>query len=129
SAAAALRRASRPLSAPSPGDGGSGAVVLKIPTGLMTIKNSQAGTQVSVSGRAAPRERWRELETIVGAEHLHAAGAEDAIDGQGPSAIVEPANWEELAQAVRFADENGLIISARGNGTKLDWGNPARRLD
>jgi glycolate oxidase FAD binding subunit len=93
----------------------------------MMIKNSQAAPQFSVS--APGWERWRGLEAIAGTEHVRAAGLEDAIDGQTPAAIVEPASGEEVAQALRFANENGLIVAARGGGTKLGWGNPARGLD
>lgn len=95
----------------------------------MVSKNSQAGSQLSVSVPAMGPERWRALEAIAGSEHVRAAVREDAIDGHTPSVIVEPANGEEVAQTLRFANENGLKVAARGGGTKLSWGNPARGLD
>jgi glycolate oxidase FAD binding subunit len=95
----------------------------------MTIKNSQAGPQLDVSAAAAEWERWRELEAIAGTEHVRAAVREDAIDGRMPSAIVEPASGDDVAKALRFANDNGLMVAARGGGTKLSWGNPARGLD
>ena len=41
--------------------------------------------------------------------------------------VAEPATDQELADAVRCADRDGVAVIPRGGGTKLDWGNPPAR--
>jgi glycolate oxidase FAD binding subunit len=69
------------------------------------------------------------LDAIVGAEYLRPAEAHDAVDGQRPRAVVEPGNADEVAQVLRYAAAAGLSIAPRGGGTKMGWGNAARRVD
>lgn len=56
-----------------------------------------------------------ELISIVGAEHV--------TEDSGVS-VVAPASTEEIAAALRLCSAHKLTVSARGGGTKLDWGNP-----
>ncbi len=70
-----------------------------------------------------------ELSRMVGPENLRPGVPEDAIAGRSPKWIVEPGTGEELALALQAADRAGLKVAARGNGTKLGWGNPPSGLD
>ena len=56
------------------------------------------------------------MTALCGSEHLRLAGG--AIH-------VAPAHTEQVAAVLRFASLNGLAVSARGAGTKQDWGNPS----
>jgi glycolate oxidase FAD binding subunit len=60
---------------------------------------------------------------------IRAAEESDAIDGVLPSAVVAPADTDGVAAVLRIAAERGCAVSARGTGTKLDWGLPPARLD
>jgi len=57
------------------------------------------------------------LGSIVGREHVstHADEAQ-AID-------VAPADEQQIAEVLRFANANGLAVMPRGGGTKIGWGN------
>jgi glycolate dehydrogenase FAD-binding subunit len=72
---------------------------------------------------------WDELASLVGAGALHPATARDAVDGVAPARVAAPANAEDLARALRAANEAGLAVIPRGGGTKLDWGRPPTRAD
>lgn len=74
----------------------------------------------------APRA---ELASIVGADHLRAASAADAVDGVAAQMVVEPGSADELALVLRCANDAGLSVAPRGGGTKLGWGNPPRGAD
>jgi glycolate oxidase FAD binding subunit len=52
-----------------------------------------------------------------------------SIDGFSPREQANPATPEELAQALREADEAGLAVAPVGGGTQLDIGMPPARLD
>jgi glycolate oxidase FAD binding subunit len=69
---------------------------------------------------------WNELEGITSTV---AAAEPDAICGRVPKFTVEPATGEQVAAVLRWANENSVALAARGNGTKLDWGAPARALE
>jgi len=56
-----------------------------------------------------------QLATIAGYEHTNLAT--DAV-------TVAPGSAAEIAEILRFAQENRLPVTALGNGTKLRWGNP-----
>ncbi len=57
------------------------------------------------------------LASIVGQEHV-------ALRDQPSQAIVaSPADAQQIAQVLRFADANGLTVMPSGGGTKLAWGN------
>lgn len=83
--------------------------------------HSSSGT--SVAGAEAA---WSDLRDLVGAEHMRAAMAEDAVDGVVPQMVVEPGNPEEVAGALKIATSAGLQVIPRGGATKIDWGNPLR---
>jgi glycolate oxidase FAD binding subunit len=69
------------------------------------------------------------LRVIVAAEHVRAAGTEDAVAGVQPQVVVAPGSEQELAKVLQLANSTGLAVIPRGGGTKLDWGNPPRRAD
>lgn len=56
-----------------------------------------------------------QLAAIAGAENTRLQG--DAI-------AVEPADTGEIAKILRYGDENRLIVTPTGSGSKLGWGNP-----
>ncbi|MFY9583090.1 MAG: FAD-binding oxidoreductase [Candidatus Acidiferrales bacterium] len=72
---------------------------------------------------------WAELASIVGADHLRAASAADAVDGVAAQMMVEPGSADELALVLRCANDAGLSVVPRGGGTKLEWGNPPQGAD
>src|SRR5579875_117434 len=41
--------------------------------------------------------------------------------------VAEPESEQEVSEALRCADGEGVAVIPRGGGTKLDWGNPPRR--
>ncbi len=49
--------------------------------------------------------------------------------GVQPQMVAFPGTEQELAAALKWADQNGLAVVPRGGGTKLDWGNPPVRAD
>ncbi|MGI9146893.1 MAG: FAD-binding oxidoreductase [Chloroflexota bacterium] len=51
------------------------------------------------------------------------------IDGISATRRVGPASADELAEAVRAADQDGQAVAAVGGGTQLDLGMPPTRLD
>jgi len=52
-----------------------------------------------------------------------------AIDGLSPQDRISPATAEEVAAALKSANEAGQAVAAVGGGTQLDLGMPPRRLD
>jgi len=76
-----------------------------------------------------PIETEDEFRAILGADSFRAASAIDAVCGVRPRLVLEPGNEQELAAALRLANESGLAVIPRGNGTKLSWGNPPARAD
>lgn len=56
-----------------------------------------------------------QLVSIVGQEHtcLH-----------GETIVASPADPQQIAEILRFADANGLAVMPTGSGAKLGWGNP-----
>ena len=39
---------------------------------------------------------------------------------------VAPADTQQIAAILRYANENGLVVAPYGGGTKQGWGNPVR---
>jgi glycolate oxidase FAD binding subunit len=66
---------------------------------------------------------------IVGGEHVRTAGADDVVAGVPPNIVVEPGSEEELAAALKTANDAGLAAIPRGGGTKVAWGNAPRRAE
>ncbi|HEX3966535.1 MAG TPA: FAD-binding oxidoreductase [Edaphobacter sp.] len=56
-----------------------------------------------------------DLAAIIGPEHLRV---------EGGIFLVAPANNEEIAAILRYANENSISITPCGGGTKQRWGNP-----
>lgn len=55
------------------------------------------------------------LASIAGEEHARTNGAGVAVSA---------ADTLQVAEILRFANENGLAVTPSGNGTKMSWGNP-----
>src|ERR1700723_824367 len=53
------------------------------------------------------------------------SGPEHLIRDEGALCIA-PANTEQVATSLRFANENGITVTAWGGGTKQGWGNPCQ---
>ena len=77
----------------------------------------------------ASEVRWSELREIVGAAQLREAPPEAEICGVHPSMIAEPTGEQQLAAALRWANEAGIAVIPVGGGTKLSWGNRPARAD
>jgi glycolate dehydrogenase FAD-binding subunit len=73
--------------------------------------------------------RWAELESLMGAAYVRAAGPADAVDGVGPSRVVAPDSNEQVSELLKWAGTAGIAVGVRGGGTKIGWGNTPRRLD
>ena len=83
-------------------------------------------TSKTITVASALEEKLRE---VVGAANMRAASTADGVPGHQPSIVVEPGNEQELAAALRLANEANLAVIPRGGGTKLSWGNPPARAD
>ena len=70
---------------------------------------------MSATATITREEALLRLAEIAGPEHARAEG--DALR-------VEPADAEQVAAVLRFANECGLSVVPTGSGTKLGWGNP-----
>lgn len=70
---------------------------------------------------------WNDLRALVGEEYIRIATVDDAVDGIVPQMVVEPANGEEVAGALKIATDAGMHVMPRGGATKMDWGNPLRQ--
>jgi len=75
---------------------------------------------------AAVETAWSDLRALVGAEHFRTSKLEEAVDDVLPHMVIEPANPEEVAGALKIATGAGLQVIPRGGATKMDWGNPPR---
>lgn len=74
-------------------------------------------------------QELRLFTELVGAAHVRAAGADDAVGGVAPRLVVSPADEPEVASVLSAATARGLAVVARGGGTKLGWGSPPERCD
>ena len=63
------------------------------------------------------------LEPLVGLG-VRPAEDEDTIAGVRPRVVVEPAQEEEVAAVLSFANKEGLRVLVRGGGTQLGLGSP-----
>jgi len=57
------------------------------------------------------------------AEHLSAITGSDFVRLNGAKVTVAPGSTEEISAILRFANANGLAVTAMGGGTKSSWGN------
>ena len=55
--------------------------------------------------------------------------AQYAVDNVAPHAVVFPKNTDQVAEVVKFANQERLAIVVRGSGTKMAMGNPPQKLD
>jgi glycolate oxidase FAD binding subunit len=77
----------------------------------------------------SPIEIEQEFRAILASDSIRAAGAADAVCGVQPRLVLEPANEQQLAAALRLANAANLAVVPRGGGSKLSWGNPPSRAD
>jgi glycolate oxidase FAD binding subunit len=76
-----------------------------------------------------PLDIEHEFRAILGPDSLRAATPADAVCGVQPRLVLEPANEQQLAAALRLANNANLAVIPRGGGTKLSWGNSPARAD
>src|SRR5580704_19518478 len=76
-----------------------------------------------------PLDIEHEFRAILAPDSMRAATAADAVCGVQPRLVLEPANEQQLAAALRLANDSNLAAIPRGGGTKLNWGNPPTRAD
>lgn len=69
------------------------------------------------------------LRSALGPEILRATTSGDAVSGALPQFVAEPDNEQQLAAILSMANEAGIAVIPRGGGTKLDWGNPPKRVE
>ena len=62
-------------------------------------------------------------------DDVREATVADAVDGVQPTYVARPGSTRETAEVLRASTENGLVVVARGAGTKLGWGSPPARVD
>jgi glycolate oxidase FAD binding subunit len=75
------------------------------------------------------RASLEDLQGIVGKDNVREASTEDVVEGVEPSLVVEPGSVEEISAVMKLATREGLAVSPRGGGTKMDLGAPPRELD
>src|SRR5271154_3488337 len=78
---------------------------------------------------SSPLALEQDFRAILVRDSIRSATAADAVAGVQPRLVLEPANVQQLAAALRVANEAGLAVIPRGVGTKLGWGNPPNRAD
>jgi len=71
----------------------------------------------------------QQFRAILAPDSIREATPADAIRSQQPKLILEPANEQQLAAAMRAANDANLAVIPRGGGTKQAWGNPPTRAD
>jgi glycolate oxidase FAD binding subunit len=76
-----------------------------------------------------PLDIEHEFRAILAADSIRAATTADAVCGVQPRLVLEPGDEQQLAAALRFANDANLAVVPRGGGTKLSWGNPPSRAD
>jgi glycolate oxidase FAD binding subunit len=89
----------------------------------MAVPLSTSGTGARLAGS------WDDLRAIGSPDQWREAGPDDAVAGVQPRMIFEPRDETEVATALRVADNTGLSVIPRGNGTKTAWGNAPARAD
>ena len=77
-------------------------------------------------------EKLNALAGIVGQEFIKTepgAIAEYAVDNATPKAVVFPANTQQVADVIKYANQENLAVIPRGSGSRMAMGNPPKRLD
>ena len=70
-----------------------------------------------------------QVESHLGANSARPGGEGDTIDGMRPKVVAEPQSAEALTSLLGWASQEGLTVSVRGGGTKLDWGGVLGAVD
>ncbi len=70
---------------------------------------------MSASAAMTPEQGMHHLASIVGREHARL---------RGETIVAAPADTQQIAEILRFADANGLAVTPIGSGSKQGWGNP-----
>jgi glycolate oxidase FAD binding subunit len=70
---------------------------------------------MSTSATLTIEDALTRLAAIVGREYTQV---------RGELIVVSPADARQIAEVLRFANQNGLAVTPSGNGTKSHWGNP-----
>ncbi|MGB2624878.1 MAG: FAD-binding oxidoreductase [Candidatus Acidiferrum sp.] len=78
---------------------------------------------------STPLDLENDFRAILAPDSIRAATPADAICGLQPRLVLEPTSEQQLAAALRLADNANLAVIPRGGGTKLGWGNPPQRAD
>jgi glycolate oxidase FAD binding subunit len=78
---------------------------------------------------SSPLALEQDFRAILVPDSIRSASPADAVAGVQPRLILEPATEQQLAAALRVANEAGLAVIPRGGSTKLGWGNPPKRAD
>ena len=77
-----------------------------------------------------PREPLlRALIDICGPGFARPASKADTVAGRRASYVAAPATTDAVVETMRLAQERGLAVVARGNGSKIDWGIPPPGVD
>ncbi len=77
-------------------------------------------------------DKFKSLAEILGEENVKTekkVTAQYAVDDVAPKGVVFPKNTDQVAEVVKFANQENLAIVARGSGTKMAMGNPPQKLD
>ena len=69
------------------------------------------------------------FRAVLSANQIRPAFPADAVCGVQPQFLLEPSTEQQLAAALRLADESQLSVTPRGGGSKLGWGNAPSRAD
>src|SRR6184192_4548175 len=75
------------------------------------------------------RDLHDQFVALLGPDQVRPTTPSDAVSAVQPQLVLEPVNEQQLADALRIANEGGLAVILRGGGTKLGWGNPTARAD
>jgi len=79
--------------------------------------------------QATPLDIENEFRAILQPDFIRPATAADKVCGVQPKLVLEPTDEQQLAAALRLANDANLAVIPRGGGTKLGWGNPPQRAD
>jgi glycolate oxidase FAD binding subunit len=69
------------------------------------------------------------FRAVLRADQIRFTSPADGVSGIQPKLILEPDTEQQLAAALRLANESRLAVIPRGGATKLAWGNPPARAD
>jgi len=70
-----------------------------------------------------------EVAKIVGSANVRRASPEDAVCAVAAQFVVEPADEQQVAGILSWANAAGLSVIPRGGSTKMEGGNAPKRAD